>query len=89
MRLKVVLHQPNIDDQTLASDLILSLEDIPLVEFMYLVFTRMPCESYSRRLRSLLLYLCYVFGALINSLVCRFKVCSHMPPPACSQADKT
>ena len=29
-------------------------EDVPLVEFMYLVFTRMPCESYRRRLRSLL-----------------------------------
>ena len=27
----------------------------------YLVFTRMPGESYCRRLRSLLLYLCYVF----------------------------
>ena len=37
---------------------------------MYLVFTRMPGESYRRRLRSLLLYLCYVFRALINSLVC-------------------
>ena len=46
------------------------LEDIPLVEFRYLVFTRMPGESYGRRLRSLLLYLCYVFRALINSLVC-------------------
>ena len=22
------------------------VEDVPLVEFMYLVFTRMPCESY-------------------------------------------
>ena len=41
-------------------------EDIPLAEFMYLVFTRMPDESYRRRLRSLL-YLCYVFRALINS----------------------
>ena len=40
------------------------------MEFMYLVFTRMPGESYRRRLRSLLLYLCYVFRALINSLVC-------------------
>ena len=69
MKLKAVLHQPNTDDQTLASDLIQSLEDVPLVEFMYLVFTRMPGESYRRRLRSLL-YLCYVFGALINSLVC-------------------
>ena len=29
--------------------------------FMYLVFTRMPGESYRRRLRPLLLYLCYVF----------------------------
>ena len=44
-------------------------EDVPLVEFMYLVFTCMPGESYRRRLRSLLLYLCYVFWALINSLV--------------------
>ena len=39
-------------------------EDVPLVEFMYLVFTRMPGESYRRRLRSLLLYLCYVFQAV-------------------------
>ena len=30
-------------------------EDVPLMEFMYLVFTRTPCESYRRRLRSLLL----------------------------------
>ena len=45
-------------------------EDVPLVEFLYLVFTRMPGESYRRRLRSLLLYLCYVFRALINSLAC-------------------
>ena len=37
---------------------------------MYLVYTRMPGESYRRRLGSLLLYLCYVFLALINSLVC-------------------
>ena len=45
-------------------------EDVPLVEFMYLVFTHMPGESYCRRLRSFLLYLCYTFCALINSLVC-------------------
>ena len=38
---------------------------------MYLVFTRMPGESYGRRLRSLLLYLCYVFRT-INSLVFLF-----------------
>ena len=37
---------------------------------MYLVFTCMPDETYRRRLRSLLLYLCYVFRAQINSLVC-------------------
>ena len=39
---------------------------------MYLVFTRMPGESYQRPLRSLLLYLCCVFRALITSLVCWF-----------------
>ena len=38
--------------------------------FMYFVFTRMPGESYRGRLMSLLLYLCYVSRALINSLVC-------------------
>ena len=48
-------------------------EDVPLVEFMHLVFTRMPGESNGRRLGSLLLYLCYVFRALINSLVCWFN----------------
>ena len=42
-------------------------EDVPLVEFMYLVFTRMPGESYRRRLSSLLLYLCYVFRAPIKT----------------------
>ena len=31
---------------------------VPLVEFMHLVFTYTPCESYRRRLRSLLLCLC-------------------------------
>ena len=45
------------------------LEDVPLVVFMYPVFTRIPDESYRRPLRSLLLYLCYVFPSLINSLV--------------------
>ena len=33
---------------------------------MYLVSTRMPGESYRMRFRSLLLYLCHVFGALIT-----------------------
>ena len=43
-------------------------EDVPLVEFMYLAFSRMPgeTESYHRR------HLCFcdVFRELINSLVC-------------------
>ena len=47
-------------------------KDVPQVEFMYLVFTSLPGESYRRRLRSLLVYLCDVFWALINSLVCWF-----------------
>ena len=46
-------------------------EDVPLVEFVYLVLTRMPGESYCRRRRSLL-YLCDVFHSIINSLVCWF-----------------
>ena len=37
-----------------------------MAEFMYLVFTRMPGESYRRRLRSLLLCLCDVFPALMS-----------------------
>ena len=51
---------------------IYTTDDVPLVEFMCLVFTRMPGESYRRRLRSLFLCLCDVFRALINSLVCWF-----------------
>ena len=31
-----------------------SFEDVPVAEFMYLVFTCMPGESYRRQLRSLL-----------------------------------
>ena len=37
------------------------VEDVPLVEFMYLVFTYMPGGSYSRQLRPLLLSLCDIF----------------------------
>ena len=40
------------------------------MEFMYRVFICMPGESYPVRLRSLLLYLCDVFRALINSPLC-------------------
>ena len=43
---------------------------VPLEEFMYLVFTRKPDGRYGRRLRSFLLYLCYVFRAIINSFLC-------------------
>ena len=49
-----------------------SEEDVPVVEFMYFVFTGMPCESCRRRFISLLLYLCYVFRALIKS-ACWFR----------------
>ena len=52
-------------------DIYIYTEDVPLVEF-----THVPCESYRRRLRSLLLYLCYIFWALINSHVCRCSTCS-------------
>ena len=41
---------------------------------MYLVFTHMPGESYHRWLGTLLLCLCDVFRALINSLVCWFII---------------
>ena len=38
------------------------LEDVPLVEFMYLVIYKLArWESYHRRLGYLLLYLCFVF----------------------------
>ena len=47
-------------------------EAVPLVEFMYRAFTRIPGESYRRRHRSLLLSLCDVFRALVNSLACCF-----------------
>ena len=40
-------------------------EDVHLMEFMYL-YVRMPGESYRRRLRSSLLYLCYAFGIWWN-----------------------
>ena len=43
--------------------------NVPLVEFVYLVFTRMTGYSYRRRLGSLL-RLCDVLRALITSLVC-------------------
>ena len=50
-------------------DEVLLVDDVPVVELMYLVVTRMPGESYRRRLRSLSLGLSDVFRALITSLV--------------------
>ena len=47
-------------------------EDVPIVEFMSLVFTPVPGESHCRWLGSLF-YLCYAFCVTqINSLVCWF-----------------
>ena len=46
-----------------------SLEDVLRVEFMYLVFTRMPGESYLKRVRSLLLCLFNVSRVLTPSFV--------------------
>ena len=45
------------------------VEGVPLVEFMYLTFTHMPGESYGKRHGFLLLYLCYVFRAVISPCV--------------------
>ena len=54
------------------------LEDVPLVEFMYLYYWHAGwgSESYCRWLRSLL-FLCDVFQAQYNSLVCWF--CTGTP----------
>ena len=38
------------------------------MQFIYLVFTRMPGASYRRRLRSLLLYLCYEDVLLVETM---------------------
>ena len=65
-----ILHQRYILDMSLVEFMYLVGAILhPLVEFMYLVFTGMPA-SYRRQLRSVLLYSCYVFLVLINSLVC-------------------
>ena len=47
-------------------------DDVPLVEFIYTLYLHACQVSYHGRLRSLLLCLCDVFQALINSLVCWF-----------------
>ena len=44
-----------------------TLQGVPLVDFMYLVFTGRPGESCLRHVRSFcLLYLCYVFRRSAN-----------------------
>ena len=55
------------------------LEDVPLVEFMYLVFTCVPGESYRKRFRGLLLlfFPCYTYVS------CRL----HPAPPQWGAAD--
>ena len=50
--------------------LFLFFEDVSLMEFIYLLFARMPGESYRRRFRSLMLRLYDVFRARIDSLLC-------------------
>ena len=52
------------------------LHPLPLVEFMHLVFTCMPGDSYCKPFRPLLLCLCDVFRAQINSLVCWDCTCA-------------
>ena len=47
-------------------------EDVPVAKFMYLVFTRMPSESYRRRLKSLSC-LCDVFPVCLLVLLRRLK----------------
>ena len=59
---------------------------VPLVEFMYPVFTRMPGESYRRRLGSLLC-LCDGFRAPVISLVCLFE--RLIPDPRASAIGPT
>ena len=47
-------------------------QDVPLVELIYPVFTRMPGERYCRPHRPL--SVCDVFRGLHNSLVCTFII---------------
>ena len=52
----------------------LTFQDVPSVEFKNLAFTRMPGESYRRRLGLCCYELCDVCRALMNSLVCWFTI---------------
>ena len=60
--MKAVFHSTSTASRLLSRQINhLQKEDVPLVEFMYLVFACMSGESYHRRLRYLLLCLCGVF----------------------------
>ena len=49
------------------------VEDVPVVEFIYLLITQMLGKRYPRRLRSLLLYLCYVIPLCVDHLFIGFE----------------
>ena len=57
----VFTHMPDESNSTNTRYINSTRGCVPLVEFMDLLFTCMPGQSYRRQLRSLLLYLCYVF----------------------------
>ena len=61
----------------MVTNLKMPFEDVPLVELTYFVFTRMPGDSYRRRLGSLLLCLCDVFRAVITPLVLILRSFEH------------
>ena len=62
----------------LSDHVVLRHEDVPLVEFIYVVFTHMPGESYRRRLRSLLITpLCVDCARALWASFC-FKFVSFM-----------
>ena len=69
---------------TVGVDVVWGNEDVPLMDFIYLVFTHMPGQSYCGQLRSSLLHLRYVFWVLINSPGCYFwrveHTVSHLAP---------
>ena len=69
LALGLVLNNIGIKTSSFLSSFFLKV-GVMYLEFMYIVFTRMPGDTYRRRLRSLLLYLYCVFRALVNSLVC-------------------
>ena len=53
--------------------LLFFLKHVPLVEFVYLVFTRVPGESYRRRLRSFVVVIVWrLSGAVADSLSAKY-----------------